>query len=140
MKFPHLHNRDFTGELEISATRSSGPGGQNVNKVSSRIELRFNVDNSLLLTDGEKHILKKKLKTRITESGDLIITSQESRSQLKNKEQAIEKFHMILNKSLTPAKKRLPTKATRASRLKRKEVKQKKSVKKSLRKNITPED
>jgi len=140
MDYPYLHNRDFTGEFEISATRSSGPGGQNVNKVSSRIELRFNIDHSSLLSEKEKQIVRKKLRSRITDSGDLIITAQESRSQVKNKEQAIEKFYSLLNKSLTPVKRRLPTRATMASRIKRKEAKQKRSVKKNLRKNVIPED
>jgi ribosome-associated protein len=125
---------DFLRELVFTASRSSGPGGQNVNKVSSRIELRFNITNSLLLTEDQKQILYHKLKSRITGDGDLIVVSQESRSQVKNKELAIEKFIKLIEKALKPEKKRKATRPTLRSKEHRLEAKKITSVIKKGRK------
>jgi len=125
---------NFAGELVFTALRSSGPGGQHVNKISSKIELRFNISASKLLTDDQKQILIQKLKSRITENGDLIITSQESRSQLKNKEIAVEKFYKLIEEALKPEKKRKATRPTISSKEKRLEVKKKTSAIKQGRK------
>ena len=124
----------FESEILFSASRSSGPGGQNVNKVSTKVELRFNIPNSNLLSDSEKEILLVKLKNKINNEGDLILVSQEERSQLKNKEKALEKFYELIEKALTPPKKRKPTKPTQASKKKRLEEKKLVSEKKSQRK------
>lgn len=121
-------------ELNFYASRSSGPGGQNVNKVNTRVELRFDVMNSSVLSEDEKNLLLVKLKTRINNEGILIITSQEDRSQLKNKENAIAKFNAMITRALTPQKPRRPTKPTAASKLKRLTKKKKTGEKKSLRK------
>ena len=96
--------RDFSPEFTFTASRSSGPGGQNVNKVSSRVELRFDVKGSALLTPDEKEIILLRLAKKINSEGELILVAQTDRSQLKNKEKAIEKFYAILNKALTPVK------------------------------------
>jgi ribosome-associated protein len=131
-----LQCRDFTNELLFSTSRSSGPGGQNVNKVNSKVELRFPVDMSILLSESEKQIIQKKLKNRINSEGELIITVQTNRSQLKNKEEAIEKFHELLTKALTPRKPRRATRPTQASVEKRLDMKKQNSERKALRKGI----
>lgn len=121
------------GEIILSASRSSGPGGQHVNKVSTKIELRFNIPASDILSDEQKEILLNKLKNKITIDGDLVVTSQATRSQVKNREKAIDKFKMLIENALKPTKKRKPTKPTKAAREKRLETKKKLSEKKELR-------
>ncbi len=135
MNFTEERKRQLETEFVFSATRSSGPGGQNVNKVSSRIELRFSVDNSLFLTETEKQRIHLKLKNRINYEGELLLISQSDRSQLANKEKAIENFFILCEKALTLQKKRFKTKPTMASRLKRLESKKMTALKKQLRKS-----
>lgn len=139
LKYPNLKGRDYTPELVFSSSRSSGPGGQNINKVNTRVELRFNIAASDLLTESEKQTLIKKLKSQLTSEGELIIVSQTERSQLRNKKEAIAKFYTLLNKNLTKRKRRIPTKATKASQVKRIEIKRKHAEIKSFRKNIPDE-
>ena len=131
-----LRDRNFQDEFVFQASRSSGPGGQNVNKVSSKVELRFNITNSALLSDDEKIIIGEKLINKINKSGELVLIAQTDRSQLKNKEKVIEKFYMLLEKALTPQKKRHKTKPTKASIEKRLVSKKVKSLIKSARKDI----
>ncbi|MFP4556381.1 MAG: alternative ribosome rescue aminoacyl-tRNA hydrolase ArfB [Bacteroidales bacterium] len=126
--------RDFNKEFVFNTSRSSGAGGQNVNKVSTKVELRFSVPNSTLLTDREKEIVLEKLSNKITSEGILIIVSQAERSQYGNKQKCIEKFYKLLTKALTPKKKRKPTKPTKASEKKRLESKKIQSEKKYQRK------
>jgi ribosome-associated protein len=104
-----LRERDFEGEFIITDSKSSGAGGQNVNKVSTKIELRFNVMTSNVLTIEEREIILSKYRNRISNEGFLVIQSQSSRSQLKNKKESIEKFYQLLVKALTPVKKRKKT-------------------------------
>lgn len=125
---------DLIPELVFCTSRSSGPGGQNVNKVNTKVELRFDIPNSGVLSEEEKSIILVKLKSRINNDGILIITSQEERSQLKNKENTIEKFYALIIKALTPVKPRRRTRPTAASKLKRLTEKKKRGEKKSLRK------
>jgi ribosome-associated protein len=125
----------FERELIFTSSRSSGPGGQHVNKVSSKVELRFNIPASGLLTDDQKQILLGRLKNRITADGDLILVSQESRSQLKNKQIVLEKFYNIIEKALKPVKKRISTRPTRSAKEKRLEMKRKLADKKDKRKS-----
>ncbi|MFP4470631.1 MAG: alternative ribosome rescue aminoacyl-tRNA hydrolase ArfB [Bacteroidales bacterium] len=129
-----MTDRNFEQELQFSTSRSSGPGGQNVNKVNTRVELRFNVPASKILTDEEKARVMEKLAGKITTEGDLIISSQESRSQGANREIAYEKFLFIIEEALKVPKKRKRTHPTKAARQKRLEEKQKQSQKKNLRK------
>jgi len=125
--------RDFSSEVRFKASRSAGPGGQNVNKVNTKVELRFNVSQSLLLTDEEKSTLLSKLKNKINKDGELILTSGQSRSQLKNKELVIERFYRLINKALTPDPKRIPTRVPPSVNLKRLDDKQKNAELKKLR-------
>ncbi len=106
---------DLSPEFIFQASRSSGPGGQNVNKVNSKIELRFNIQNSNLLTDNQKEILLSKLSAKISLEGFLIVVSQRDRSQLVNKEDAISKIYSIIEKALRPVKHRKSTRPTRSS-------------------------
>lgn len=128
--------RDFSSEFIIKATRSSGKGGQNVNKVSTKVELSFNLPASALLTDKEKILLTEKWSSRLTQDGTLRIVSQEDRSQLKNKEIAIKKFYDLLKKSLQKPKRRITTKP--GNEVKEKRLKEKKLMaeKKEGRKGI----
>lgn len=96
-------------ELTFAASRSSGPGGQNVNKVNSRITLSWSVSQSALAAEIKEVILKK-LHSRITTEGELQISVQESRSQLQNKEATILKLQELLTKAFAPRKVRKPTK------------------------------
>jgi ribosome-associated protein len=106
---------DLSSEFQFLTSRSSGPGGQNVNKVNSKVELRFNIENSSLLTDEQKKILLKKLATKITSEGILSVVSQRDRSQLANKEDAIEKLYLLISKALKPVIRRKKTKPTKNS-------------------------
>lgn len=125
--------RNFSSELHFSASRSSGPGGQHVNKVSSRVELRFDVMASGMLTPDEKVLIYTTLAKRINSSGELILVCQTERSQYENKEKVTERFYRLLAKALTLQKKRTPTRPTRASRVKRLESKHIHSEKKKRR-------
>ncbi|MDP2889226.1 MAG: alternative ribosome rescue aminoacyl-tRNA hydrolase ArfB [Bacteroidota bacterium] len=110
-----LNIPDLSAEFIFQASRSSGPGGQNVNKVNSKIELRFNIQNSSILTDDQKEILLTKLSTKISSDGFLIVISQRDRSQLVNKEDAIRKLYELIEKALRPVKRRKSTRPTRSS-------------------------
>lgn len=106
---------DFTAEFEFATSRSSGPGGQNVNKVNSKVELRFDILKSELLTAEQKEILQQKLASKITADGILCIISQRDRSQLANKEDVVSKFYELLRKALKPVKPRKKTKPSKSS-------------------------
>ena len=134
MKLDDSIKKQVEAEVVFSATRSSGPGGQNVNKVNTQVELRFSVKNSRLFSDGEKDSIFLKLKNRINSEGELIVTSQTGRTQLDNKEKVLEKFFELIEKALTIRKKRLKSTPTAASRLKRLESKKNQAIKKQLRK------
>lgn len=106
---------DLSTEFEFLTSRSSGPGGQNVNKVNSKVELRFDIPNSLILTAEQKEKLLTKLASKLTLNGILIIASQRDRSQLSNKEDAIIKFYKLVNAALKPVKRRKATRPTKSS-------------------------
>lgn len=132
MRPEELISRNFENEFTFSATRSSGPGGQNVNKVNTRIELRFNIEKSSLLSAAEKLILNEKLGKKVTGEGDVIIVSQSERSQFENKKRAIEKFYSLLSKALSRRRRRIPTSPGAGAIARRLEGKRKRSeIKKS---------
>ena len=121
-------------ELKFKATRSSGAGGQHVNKVSSKIELSFDMMASAGLTDDEKLLLNQKLSSRLTRSGILLLQCADSRSQHRNKKLAIKKLLDILKANLYIPKKRKATKLPKAFIKKRLENKQRQAEKKANRK------
>lgn len=122
-------------ELTFKAVRSSGAGGQNVNKVSSKVVLTFDLTASKALSDEEKLLLQNKLTTRLTSENILILNCDEDRSQLKNKELVVKRFLTLIKKSLLVPKLRKPTKIPRSVIEKR--LKDKKNISgiKSTRKN-----
>ena len=128
-----IENRDIEKELQFQASRSGGPGGQNVNKVASKIELRFHVESSEQLTDDEKALILAKLANRITNDGFLQLTCQTERSQLQNKELCIARFYELLRQALTLQKKRKATKPTHTSVKQRLESKKRQAQKKANR-------
>lgn len=135
MTSEELEDRGLISELVFSATRSGGAGGQNVNKVNTRVELRFNVGRSAILTEEEKNLLLEKLTTRINLEGDIVMTSQTERSQLGNKEKVTVRFLELVAKALTIPRKRKRTKPSQASRQKRLDEKKKLSEKKDRRRD-----
>ncbi|MBI5010009.1 MAG: aminoacyl-tRNA hydrolase, partial [Bacteroidia bacterium] len=114
-----LKIRKFEEEFIFSASRSSGPGGQNVNKVSTKVELRFSVKNTLIFSEIEKNLILKKLRNKINKEGELILVSQDGRTQSENKILVVEKFYDLIAKALTIPVKRIPTKPSHSSRIKR---------------------
>jgi ribosome-associated protein len=135
MKTEELKDRIPESELLFSASKSSGPGGQNVNKVNTRAEIRFNILTTTSLTQEEKEIILNRLSNRINSAGEIIITSGRARSQLKNRESATEKMFMLLASALTENPERKPTLPTIKSKVERLEKKKKRSNLKKLRKD-----
>jgi ribosome-associated protein len=135
METSELKERNFEAELVFTASRSGGPGGQNVNKVSSRVELRFSISDTMLLSEEEKEMIMKKLKNRINKEGDIIIVSQSERSQFLNRLEVTERFYELLAHALTKPVKRKRTFPTHSSRLQRLEDKRSRGEIKKLRKN-----
>lgn len=121
-------------ELQFKAVRSSGAGGQHVNKVSSKVELTFNVTDSEGLSDSEKQRVLLKLKSRLTNDGVLQLQCDEARSQHKNKDIVIQRFFEVLKNALVVPKKRKPTKPTRSSVEKRLKLKKMSAERKATRK------
>lgn len=120
-------------EMIFTTSRSGGPGGQHVNKVESKVTLRWDVARSTRLTESEKATLMERLRARLTAEGVLLLSVQESRSQSENKEGALRKLHDLLVEALRKRKARKPTKATASSRKKRLESKKARSEKKKWR-------
>ena len=120
-------------ELDYKAVRSSGAGGQNVNKVSSKVVLTFNIEQSQGLSESEKALLKSKLASRLTSDFSLILNGDEDRSQIKNKALVTKRFFEILKTALIVPKARKATKMPRAAIEKRIKAKRNASEIKQLR-------
>jgi ribosome-associated protein len=122
-------------ELEITASRAGGPGGQHVNKTSTKITVRWNILASTALNEYQKAQLLEKLQSRLTEFGDLIVHYSASRSQLQNKTAALNNLAQIIRQGLTVNKKRIPTKISKNAKLARRQNKTKHSLIKKSRQN-----
>ena len=131
MDIPHA--ADLSSELMFTMSRSSGPGGQNVNKVNTKVTLKFDVVNSSVLTAEQKELIAKKLATRMTKEGVLVLTAQEKRSQMQNKEAVVFKLDQLLTKAFAYRKARKGTKPSKAAHHARIEAKRHRSEKKQWR-------
>lgn len=129
-----LRIRNLEYEFVFSTSRSSGPGGQNVNKVSTKVELRFNLRFSPNFSEEEKKLVFSKLKNKINKEDEIILVSQSERTQLMNKIAVTQKFYDLVSKSLTIPLKRRSTRPTFTSKLKRLESKRYHSELKKRRK------
>lgn len=136
-----LRNRIPENEFIFIASRSSGPGGQNVNKVNTKVEIRFNINLSVGFSDYEKELIFGKLKNRINSHGELVVRSQSERNQLNNRKKALEKLLILLSESLTEKPQRKPTAPSRKSREERLTIKKKRGEIKKIRSDeINPDD
>lgn len=131
-----LKSTDVLHELIFSSSRSSGPGGQNVNKVNTRVNLKWDVVNSKILTPEQKELLLQKLSSSLTKDGLLLLSAQEKRSQLQNKEAVLSKLDTLLIKIFTVRKARKATKPGKAVKRKRMEDKRHHAEKKERRQKL----
>ena len=121
-----MENEKIVSELSFKAVRSSGAGGQNVNKVSSKVVLTFDLKNSQALTEEEKFLVEIKLASRLTTDAVLILNCDEDRSQFRNKEIVIKRFLALIKNTLFIPKERKPTRIPKS--VIRKRIKDKKNI------------
>jgi ribosome-associated protein len=134
MTAEELKERNLENEMVFTASRSGGPGGQNVNKVSTKVELRFNLLLSGNFSGTEKEIILRKLKNKINNEGELIFVAQSERTRLLNKNVVTEKFYSTVSKALTLPEKRIRTRPTITSKIKRLDGKRIRGTIKKMRK------
>lgn len=129
----NLNKADLQREVQYKTSRSGGKGGQNVNKVSTKVELLFAINESALFTDEQKVTLNEKLQSRFNKDGLVQVICDEERSQFLNKEIALERLVALLNQALQKPKVRKPTKISKAANAARLDSKKKLSAKKADR-------
>jgi len=129
----NFNKADLQKEVIYKASRSGGKGGQNVNKVSTKVELLFDVERSELFTDEDKLLIVNKLQNRLNKDGYVQVISEEERSQLLNKERAMDKLVSLLTQALQRPKARRATKISKGVKAKRLDQKRIQSVKKQMR-------
>lgn len=127
-------------ELQFQFARSGGKGGQNVNKVSTKAELRFSVRDSAVLADDEKAILFEKLANKLTTEGELVLTHQTERTQLANKDKVTKKFFRLIEKAFEVQKPRRATRPSKSSVEERKTEKKKRGIIKAGRRKVDTEE
>jgi len=134
-----MDKQEILQELQFRALRSSGPGGQHANKVSSKVELNFNLKDSKSLTESEKERLAQFFKNRLSQAGILVLQCDETRSQHQNRSLLISRFLKLLDTGLKKPKPRKPTRPKRSAVLKRLASKKKLAQKKQQRQKPKPE-
>jgi ribosome-associated protein len=129
-------------ELEFQFSRSGGPGGQNVNKVETKVSIVFNFAASGVLSWEQKGRLGRHpaIQARLNGEGNIVVSSQEHRTQILNRQEAVEKLHQLLDQALYRPRKRIPTKKTRSSERRRLETKRAHSARKTVRRKVIDQE